>query len=325
MRQEDAAMASDKAGSAGNATPALDENVTNAASSSVAGPSGSSDPAPAYEESNGPGLLPTASQPFNFPIDNEAPPLYSASSSPSRPIAIPQVKPGKTSPFLSCYAPALLTHGITEKSWRAFLDTMSAFLTAKVSDRAVSHAADMGRHLGETPKQLSLGVLSHAKQVGKDISSNAKRGNIVGAAMGTIGGAISIPFNAAISTVVAATTLPANVIGAIAKKPRTPYERAVAYAAVANGKWLQGRGLQAHIMDTGKLAELLGMTTTALLDVSRGGEHPTAAGQLSSLQGHIAEVLVQEKAGMELAIDTLWLVLVPIPAVQPSQGGTSGA
>lgn len=300
-------------------------NMTTA-SSSVPGPSGSSEPAPAYEESSRPGLLPTASQPFNFPTDVDEPPLYSASSSPSRPIAIPQTKPGKTSPFLSCYAPSLLTHGVTEKSWRAFLDTMSAFLTAKVSGRAVSHAADVGRQLGKSPKQLGMDVFSHAKQVGKDISSNAKRGNVIGAALGTIGGAISIPFFGAIGTVAAATTLPFNIIGAVAQKPRTPYERAVAYAAVANGKWLQARGLQANIMRSDELAQLVGTTPTALLDASRGGEHPTAAGQLSALQEHIAQVLVQEKASLELAIDTLWLVLVPIPisVAQADQDGAAG-
>lgn len=306
-------------------------NEAGAASSSAAGPSGSSEePAPAYEENSRPGLLPTASQPFNFPTDAEEPPLYSASSVPSQPIAIPQVKPGKASPFLSCYAPSLLTHGITEKSWRAFLDTMSAFLTAKVSDRAVSHAADMGKHLVQSPKELSIGVFSHAKQVGKDIASNAKKGNVIGATLGTIGGAISIPFHGAISTVVAASTLPANIIGAIVKKPRTPYERAVAYAAVANGKWLRSRGLQAHIMRTDELVQLVGTTTAALLDASRGGDHATAAGQLSALQEHIAQVLVQEKASLELAIDTLWLVLMPVPmsAVQPGQdhnGAPAGA
>lgn len=324
-------MSSEKAESATNAALTTDgtapgRGITAPASSSAAAAGPSDDVLPAYEEaSTTPGLLPTASSPFNFPADADQPPVYSVSSNSGRPVAIPQVKPGKASPFLSCYAPSLLAHGITEKSWRAFLETMSAFLTAKVSDRALSHAADMGKHLGETPKQLGLGVFTHAKQVGKDISNHAKRGNIVGAAMGTIGGAISIPVSAAIHTVAAVTTLPANALGAIAKKPRTPYERAVAYAAVANKKWLQGRGLQAHILDTDRLAEQLGTTAAALLDASRGAGHPTAAGQLSALQGHVAEVLVQEKASLELAIDTLWLVLVPIPisGAQPGQDGTA--
>jgi hypothetical protein len=301
--------------------------------SADAGPVGSSvpeTPAPAYAEedqSRAAGLLPTVSQPFNFPSNADAElPAYSASSSSStvRPIAIPQVRPGKTSPFIPCYAPVLLQHGITETSWRAFLDTISAFLTAKVSDRAVSHAADMARHMGDGPKRLGQNFVDHAKSVGKDISSNAKRGNIFGAALGTIGGAVTIPLNGALNTVAAVTSMPAYIIGAIAKKPQTPYERALAYAAVANEKWLQARGLQAQIMDTNQLAQLVQSSTTSILDAAQGSENALASGQLNSLQPYIEELAVQDKGRLEIAIDTLWLVLIPVaPPVQQADA-TSG-
>jgi hypothetical protein len=301
--------------------------------SADAGPVGSSvpeTPAPAYAEedqSRAPGLLPTVSQPFNFPSNADAElPAYSASSSSSavRPIAIPQVRPGKTSPFIPCYAPVLLQHGITDTSWRAFLDTISAFLTAKVSDRAVSHAADMARHMGDGPKRLGQNFVDHAKSVGKDISSNAKRGNIFGAALGTIGGAVTISLNGALNAVAAVTSTPAYIIGAIAKKPQTPYERALAYAAVANEKWLQARGLQAQIMDTNQLAQLVQSSTTSILDATQGSENALASGQLNSLQPYIEELAVQDKGRLEIAIDTLWLVLIPVaPPVQQADA-TSG-
>lgn len=310
-KQKMTEVAEDKDVIAMNAGPSAPAPASNPPQASQ-----SDDPAPAYTEgsqSQSTGLLPSVSQPFNFPSESELPP-YSASSSSGTvcPIAIPQVRPGQASPFLASYAPSLLNHGITEKSWRAFLDTISAFLTAKVSDRAISHAADMGKHLGDAPKRLGQNFFSHAKDVGKDISNNAKRGNVVGAAFGTVGAAITIPIVGALNTVAVVTSFPASVIGAIAKKPRTPYERALAYATVANEKWLKARGLQAQILDTNQLAQLSGITATTFLGASRAADIQIASGQLNSLRGWISELSVQDKASLELASDTLWLVLIPV-------------
>ncbi|KAI0483319.1 hypothetical protein GGR56DRAFT_686589 [Xylariaceae sp. FL0804] len=63
------------------------------------------------------------------------------------PVAIPQVHAEAAAPFLDAYAPALLAYGVPASSWRPFLATLSAFLSARVSDRAVAHAGDMARHI----------------------------------------------------------------------------------------------------------------------------------------------------------------------------------
>ena len=75
---------------------------------------------------------PTVSSPFNFPR-TECPPYSAGTSSAQRPFAIPQQWPEPAAPFLSAYPAGLLNFGITAPSWHSFLDTMSAFLTARVS------------------------------------------------------------------------------------------------------------------------------------------------------------------------------------------------
>ncbi|POR33552.1 Uncharacterized protein TPAR_06242 [Tolypocladium paradoxum] len=291
------------------------------------GPSGSAsgsnpppaDPAPAYEESAPTtGLAPTVSDPFNFPSNDELPPYEAPASSSSaaaenqRPIAIPQVVPDAASAFVSAYPPVLLSHGVTEGTWRSFLDAMSGFLTAKVSDRAVSHAGDMARHLSQGPKTFGKGVVWHAKFVGRDIANNAKRGNLVGAAFGVIGGLISIPVATGLGAAGAALQLPGSAVGAIVKKPQTPFERATAYAMVANKKWLHARGLQAQLVDTSGLAQFMGMPGNSLLELARGAKRDDADGQLKALEAHIATLQVRQDATLVLAPNSLWLVLVPV-------------
>ncbi|KAF5604789.1 hypothetical protein FPCIR_641, partial [Fusarium pseudocircinatum] len=104
-----------------------------------------SDPSPAYQEEAGPSSannqssdkIPTAENPFNFPSASPLPSYSEASSAQEPPIAIPQENPPQTSPFQKAYAPALLGHGITKEAWGSFLDTISAFMTAKVGERAI--------------------------------------------------------------------------------------------------------------------------------------------------------------------------------------------
>lgn len=297
-----------------------------AVDSTSSGPSTAHHPPP-YEETEEPFGAPTISAPFNFPAEPERPPYYGSSTSGSttcststsashqsirRPIAIPQVKPDPGSPLVSAYAHSLLHHGITDKTWHSFLDTMSAFLTAKVSDRAISHAGDIAKQVVQGPQSLAQGIISHAKSVGKNIASDAKRGNIIGATMNAIGGAIGIPVHAAWGTVGTAVALPGSAIGAITKKPQTPLQRATAYAAVANDKWLRSRGLQAQFLDTTQLAELLGLSATALLEATKETKDSSASGQLKTLEGCIAGLVVQEKAALHLSTETLWLVLIQV-------------
>lgn len=259
--------------------------------------------------------LPTAESPFNFPSANPLPPAYTdgaASSSSSsaaqisRPIAIPQSSAQPTSPFLPAYASLLLTHGITQQSFLAFLSTISAFLTAKVSDRALAHTVDMARRMADYPTGAFKGIFKHAKVVGKDIGRNAKRGNIVGAAMGVVGGAVTIPLFATGGIISSVVTLPSQAIAAVSKKPKTPRERAAAYVAVANGKWFQARGLFAVLLDT---RELAGVLKVAPEDLARPVGEDGLAGQLRDLERYVERLEVEGPAMLELGRETLWLVL----------------
>ncbi|KAL6855799.1 hypothetical protein J3F83DRAFT_753529 [Trichoderma novae-zelandiae] len=277
-------------------------------------------------------LVPTITSPFNFPTDGQgkgkgnhgsaAPPLYDmaggSSSASARPIAFPQAKPDPDSPFLPAYAPVLLSYGITKETWRSFLATMSAFLTATVSDRALSHATDMAAHIGQAHKNLGKHVAAHAKSIGKNVSDNAKRGNLVGAAVGLIGGTISLPISTALGIVGTTLSLPGQAIGAVTKKPRTPQERAATYAAVANDEWLHVRGLHAHLFDSAGLAHHLGLPLDSMLSMAWETKESDAASQMRALEPHVAGLEMDEGTMLQLKTQTLWLVLMP--AKVPSSG-----
>ena len=289
---------------------------------------------------------PTVDSPFDFP-SYEPPPDFvattssvpastSASTSASisvsisagpqlpRPIAIPQITPDKTGPFLDAYAQPLLQYGITPESWRAFLSTMSAFLAAKVSEQAVSHAADIGRHVTNVPKRFGKDTVVHAKHVGHTIRDSAKSGDYVGAAMGAVHGVISLPIATAMRAVGATISLPMTAISATMQKPQTPRERAVAYAAAANKKWLGMRGLQVQLVDTGELARTVGLSTTKLLDLARTARDRSAIGQIEALKDYICELETFEGSTLDLGANTLWLMIskegvaTPSPASAPT-------
>lgn len=274
---------------------------------------------------------PTVASPFDFPSQEESPPLYSEHKRTSihKPIAIPQAQPTPTSAFLPAYAPSLLTYGIPASSWSSFLETMSAFLQAKVSDRALAHAADIGRDLGSVPKSFGKSVASHAKSIGHNISDSAKRGDFAGAARGIIGGTISLPVATAFGAVGATLRLPGSVVSAATKKPHTPRERAEAYIAVANKDWFLPRGLDARLLDTAQLGELVGAggggageggssssgggsgRGERLVEVARSAKDSVAVRQLSTLGAYIAELeVLQSAVTLEVELKTLWLVLV---------------
>ncbi|KAI5926650.1 hypothetical protein F4810DRAFT_652971 [Camillea tinctor] len=276
---------------------------------------------------------PTADSPFNFPSDIPCPaysPLasinhsISASTSPSSPshsfplplpIAIPQVRADPTSPFLPAYHPALLGLGIPLSSWTSFLETLSAFLGARVSDRALAHAGDVGRSLSTVPKHFGRDTLSHVRDVGRTIGRDAKSGNLIGAGFAALGGAVSVPVATALRAVGAVTALPFAAVGAVAKKPLSPRERADAYLAVANRDWFRARGLRAKILETRVLAaEVLrgAVTVEDLLDRTQGAG---AAEQLRALEGHIARLEIMDEAAARTTLyfgtTSLWLVMMP--------------
>ncbi|KAL7620444.1 hypothetical protein AAE478_009439 [Parahypoxylon ruwenzoriense] len=285
---------------------------------------------PSYEDISGPSSFshagpsiegPSVASPFNFPSDADSPPSYSAPSGTDtfqRPIAIPQVTADPKSPFLDAYAQLLLQHGITDRAWAGFLRTLSGFLSATVSEKTVSHAADMAQHVGEVPKRFGKATLAHAKETGRAISDSAKTGDFIGAAWGVVGGAIALPVATSIRAVGAAVALPFAALDALGKKPRTPRERAVAYTAAANLKWLHRRGLEAQILDTTELSQILGLPVTEMLRITNAAKDASAVGQIAALGAHIAELEVHMPATIELEPSTFWLVVT-----QRSEGDES--
>ncbi|KAK7408537.1 hypothetical protein QQX98_009298 [Neonectria punicea] len=285
--------------------------VTDTGSSMVAQPAPPPG-APPVDKSGTSSARPTAESPFNFPLDAPLPPYSAASGSSGQlPIAVPQTTPEPAAPLLAAYAPALLSYGIPATTWTSFLETTSAFLAAKVSDRALRHAANVGKDVSEAPVNLVKGVTSHVKQVGKNIGNNAKRGNILGAAMGVIGGAITIPVSAALGTVHTAVQLPISVISAAGKKMETPRQRATAYMAVVNKDWFYARGLHANLVDSLELSELVGVSIINQVEL-RNDKDESAEGKLKALEGHIAHLEVQAPAALAVGPKTLWLVLTPV-------------
>lgn len=193
------------------------------------------------------------------------------------------------------------------------MKAMSAFLTAKVSDRAISHAGDMAKSLGEGPKRLGKDIASHSKSIGKQIVRHAKDKNIFGVAGSAIAGIVTIPIFTALGTAGTLASLPNAAISAVSRKPRTPEARAFAYAAVANEKWLHARGLHAQLVDTYLLAQILGMPTQQLLQIAKGGKHDSAIGQMKALEMHLEPVKLTENTVLDLVDKTLWLMVLQDP------------
>ncbi|KAH6889265.1 hypothetical protein B0T10DRAFT_487628 [Thelonectria olida] len=292
----------------GNAPPPAYEHVD----------SGSSEAKQAEEGTNtGKSARPTADAPFNFPSDTPLPSYLEASGSSGQlPIAIPQIKPDPTAPLLVAYAPALLRYGIPKDTWLSLLDAVSAFLAAKVTDRALRHAANMGQHVSEGPKDYFKGVYSHAKHVGKDIGASTKRGNILGAAAGVIAGAVTIPVHAAVGAVGTVVGVPMSAVRAATKKPETPRERAEAYFGVVNKDWLNKRGLHAAMLDSQELSRLVGVSVVDKMEL-RDGKDESVEAKLGALGGHTATLEVESSAStLAVGAKTLWVVLTQVTPTQ---------
>ncbi|KAI0008695.1 hypothetical protein F4779DRAFT_585788 [Xylariaceae sp. FL0662B] len=257
---------------------------------------------------------PTLTSPFNFPLDNTVL-TYLSSDVIEPPIAVPQIKSDATAPFLHAYCPTLLRHGITPENWRAFLDTMSGFLAATVSEKAISHAAEIARHVGDVSKRLGKDTLARIKATGTRIGDNAKKGHFLAATVGLLEGTIALSVGTSILIVQSVVSLPMAVVGAATRKPQTPKERAVAYAAAANVEWFHQRGLSVVLLDSAELSRLLGMTVSQLLETAHSAKDPSATCQLAALGKHIAELEIDTPATLQLEATTLWVVVVP------TQGG----
>lgn len=215
-------------------------------------------------ESYSPAIGPSVSFPFNFPTTDLVPYSDSTSKSSQRPIAIPQRWPEPSAPFLAAYAPVLLNYGIPAETFHSFLDTLSAFLTAKVSKRAISHASDIAASVGRVPKQLGKDIVAKAKDTGRGIASSAKSGNPMGVVGGLIGGTLGMTVSVALRSVGSIFALPTAAAIATAN-PKTPRGRAELYIATANRDWFGPRGLNARLLDTIELTNLLGIAAAGFL------------------------------------------------------------
>ncbi|QPG93552.1 hypothetical protein C2857_000700 [Epichloe festucae Fl1] len=261
-----------------------------------------------YEATGSSGAIPTVDSPFNFPAGRLPPPSPRARQQ-------QQQQQQQQHPSYPPNPPSLLAHGITEQAWRSFLDTVSAFLTAKVSDRVIAHAADVAKSLGEPHVNYGKSLANHAKTVGRQIARDARRLNLWRVAANVIGGAVSIPVHAALGAVHAISAIPSTALAAVSKTPKTPLQRAATYSAVASKDWLNARGLHAVLLDTRQLAEVVRVPPDTLLDIAaEGGRTGGAAGTMGALEGHLEKLSVSEDKAVVLSAQSLWLVLVPLVA-----------
>lgn len=234
----------------------------------------------------------------------------------------PKPPPDPTSPLLAAYPPSLLRYGIPKETWLSLLSTVSAFLAAKVTDRALRHVANVGQRVGEGPRDLFKGVYNHAKESGRSIGANAKRGNILGAAAGVVGGAIGIPLHAAVGAARTVIGLPGSAVAAAVRRPETPRERAEAYLGVVNGDWLHRRGLHAAVMDSQEVSRLLGVNVVEETEL-RGGkgkdkeEAEDAGAKMKSLAAHAAELDLETPASpLAVGPKTLWVVVTHVASAE---------
>lgn len=219
---------------------------------------------------------PTASAPFNFPTTDL--PSYETAVDFQKPLAIPQCSPTPDAPFVSAYPTDLLSYGIPSESWYSFVDTLSAFLSAKVSQQAVHHAADVAQNIHNYHKQYVTAVKQSFRNMGKSakqLNPFGVVGGALGLTFGTVGHAVGSIFNAPISLI---------------QKPKTPRERATVYITTANKDWFHRRGLHALLLDTTELATVLGSSAQQILGAARARQTSDAMEQLTSLRKWIGDV-----------------------------------
>ena len=270
-------------------------------------------PAAGYPAPTSSGAFPSPQEPFKWP--SAAPmPSYApgtASSFADRPIAIPQIQPSPQAPFLAAYPPALMTRGITPEAWHAFLRTLSAFLEGSVSDAAMRRASDHTAQYRNSPQAVGRQWAQHSKRVGQTIATRANNGNLVGTAVGVVGGAVSISLQGAFGAVRTVLGAPGYAVASYRGRNQSPLERAHAYAVCANAEWLHFLGLQANLLDTNQLAQLCGVYAGNFLqDASQRRGEPAGA-TLTHMTGYISALQVQQpNASLDVEPATLWLVVM---------------
>lgn len=272
-------------------------------------------------------LAPTPSAPFNFPSASKTP-FSPPAPTTGRPLiwALPQTLLSSTAPFLPAYAPSLIAYGIPEATWTSFVTTISAFLTAQVSQRALHHAGDIAVQVGKKHQELGKRLASNAAAKIQKASQDARRGNLVG----VLGGTVSLAFGSATRIVGHVLELP--LLTALTSEPKTPRQRAEAYLTTANESWLNGRHLEAVLVDSRALAKIAGVGGTPFVKDAMAAEQQGLEGQLAALGRHFEWLVVPESVGQGrvredgtverpaverpgrifLGDETLWLVVLRV-------------
>lgn len=107
----------------------------------------------------------------------------------------------------------------------------------------------MGRYIGDRPKRLGKHTAAQARDIRQNMALRTKKCDVMGAGIGVFGGGVGLPAMTALRITGTAVMLPVTMATSRALKPKTPRERATAYVAAANQKWVHGRGLHADIVD----------------------------------------------------------------------------
>jgi hypothetical protein len=217
-------------------------------------------------------------------------------------MAIPQLQPKETSPFLAAYPVCLLTFGIPEESWLSFVDTLSAFLNAAVGTQAVQHAVDLATTLGLAHRDWAL----TQKDAAMDLGRKAQRGDL----FGVIGGTVGLTLGTAGHLVDSVLKFP----GRLVKRPQSPRDRADAYVAAANKDWLNARGLHARIVDTEVLAEVADATLDDFVKSSKKAK--SVGEQFSGLSAWIAEMELGDFKDVRAKGEKAKLPMVAAPALE---------
>jgi hypothetical protein len=233
-------------------------------------------------------VAPTPESPFNFPLDGK--PSNSSIPEPNLHLAIPQTSGTPTSRFIPAYPPALLAYGIPESTWLSFLSTISAFLAASTSQRALAHAADIAASSASVPRQFGSDLVSNTTRTGKDIARHAKHFNPIGVVGEAVGLIVGSAFHLAGTAVGSVFHLPV----ALATKPQKPRERVEAYLAAANETWLHARRLDVRLLGMSELAVKMNVPEQRILEVAQAAKLGGAGAeqQIAALRPWVGEMVL---------------------------------
>ena len=135
----------------------------------------------------------------------------------------------------------------------------------------------------------------------------------IGGHSDVIGGAVAFPIGTALKTVGAVFSLAPATKNALTKKPQAPKERAVAYAAAANKKWFNGRGLHAQLLDSVELAAAVGADVNLFADMGKGGNKSAESGLERLMGTYVADLEIKQTVPLDVGVKSMWLVVSVLP------------